>query len=300
MGAAPSELPVAFVGLGAMGSGIAARLLSAGFPVTVANRTAGKADELVRAGAAEAATPAKAAHEAKIVMLSLSDEHAVEDVLFGADGVLAGAEAGTIVVDTSTVSPAGSRMLTERLRERSVSRVEACVVGNPLQAREGELRVFAAGSGEEIARVRPLLDVIGKQVLELGGTGAGAVLKIVFNTLLGTQLSTLAEALGVATAAGLDPGLVLGAIAGSGFSSQVLSFRIQLLRQGKLEPAAFKSALMAKDLRLAKELAAEAGLSMSTVDAAAAAFDAVVAAGLGDRDAAAVCAAPPAADRAGA
>ncbi|MFD8494683.1 NAD(P)-dependent oxidoreductase [Amycolatopsis sp. NPDC059657] len=290
MAAAFSSSAVAFIGLGAMGTGMARRLVQSGFPLSVYNRTQGKAGALVSAGAVEVSSPAEAALNASVVVLSLADEHAVEEVLFGADGVAGAAAPDTVIVDTSTVSPAYSKAVTERLRELSLIRVEGCVVGNPLQASEGELRVFAAGREEDVAVVRPLLDTVGKQVLYLGEVGMGATLKIVFNTLLGAQLSSLAEAVGLATRSGLDADLVLGAIAESGFSSRVMAFRAQLLRQGRLEPAAFKTSLMVKDLELALDMADATGLAMPTLAAAAEAFRETVRAGFADKDAVAVCA----------
>ncbi|MGP3979153.1 NAD(P)-binding domain-containing protein [Streptomyces sp. 8N114] len=281
--AAPATEPLAFVGLGNMGGGMAHRLLEAGHALTVHNRTAAKAAPLAEAGATVAASLAEAAKGRSVVLLSLADEAAVEEVLFGqvAD-VLA---PGAVVIDTSTVSPAYARECAARLAGRGLRRVEACVVGNPFQAREGKLRVYTSGDEGDIARVGGILDTLGAQVVHLGAPGTAATLKLIFNLLLGAQVASLAEAVAYGVAAGLDRDRLLTSVAESGFSSVVLRFRAELMRKGAYEPAFFRSTLMEKDLRLALGDAAVAGVPLPVLDSVRERFAGVNEAGDGDKDA---------------
>ncbi len=289
--------PTAVLGLGNMGAGMAGRLLAAGFPVTVYNRSPGKAAGLAAGGARLAATPAEAVTGARAVLVSLGDETAVEQVLF--EQALPALVAGQVVIDTSTVSPTFARAAAVRLAGAGIRRVEACVLGNPHQARAGELRVLAAGTAGDVAEVRDLLDVLGREVRHVGPAGHGASTKLVFNLLLGAQLAALAEAVAYGVRAGLDRELLLGAIEHSGFSSRVLAFRAALMREGRYEPAAFRTRLMAKDLDLVTREAAALGVELPVATRAAERFAEAVAAGLGDLDAAVIGAGPVAVDRPG-
>ncbi|MFC9396410.1 NAD(P)-dependent oxidoreductase [Streptomyces sp. NPDC057027] len=279
-----SPTTLAFIGLGSMGGGMAHRLLGAGYRLTVHNRTADKAAPLLAQGAVAAGSPAEAVAGVRTVLLSLSDEAAVEKVLFGE--VVPALEPGSTVIDTSTVSPEYARHSATRLAEAGLRRVEACVVGNPLQAREGRLRVFVSGDDADIEAVRPVLETIGSEVVPLGAPGAAATAKLILNLLLGAQVAALAEAVTYGQRAGLDRDRLLATIAGSGFSSEVLRFRAELMRKGSYRPAFFRSALMEKDLRLAVTDAARTGVAMPVLDTVRARFATVVEAGDGDRDAA--------------
>ena len=281
-----TEENIACLGLGAMGGGMATRLLETGSRLTVWNRTRTRIGPLEQGGATAAASPAAAVADAGVVVVSLADESAVEAVLFGHDGAVAAMRPGAVLVNTSTLSPRYAVRLAGRLGAAGVQQLEANVLGNPLQARSGELRVLTSGPPALAERVRPILERLGKQVVHVGPAGNAAATKLVFNALLGAQLASLAEAVGYGVRAGLDRDRLLAAIAESGFSSLVMSFRAGLVREGRYTPAAFRSALMAKDLRLALGEAAERGHPMPVIEASGRHFDAVVAAGDGDLDAA--------------
>ncbi|MGW1294206.1 NAD(P)-dependent oxidoreductase [Streptomyces sp. NPDC002533] len=278
-----AEHPLAFIGLGSMGGGMARRLLETGHKLTVFNRTADKAAPLVAAGARLADTSEQAAAGHRLVLLSLSDEKAVEEVLF--DRLVPVLEPGTLVVDTSTVSPGYARDAAARLADKGLRRVEACVVGNPLQARKGELRVFVSGAPEDLDEVRPVLDVLGGEVVHVGAPGTAASLKLILNLLLGAQVAALAEAVHYGTAAGLDRDQLIGVVAASGFSSLVMRFRADLMLNRTYEPAFFRSALMEKDIRIALEAAAGHGAAMPVLGVVRERFAEVLAAGDGDKDA---------------
>lgn len=278
--------PLAFVGLGAMGGGMAHRLLTAGFPLTVHNRTPRKAEPLVELGAEWAAGPAEAVKGCRIVLLSLSDENAVEEVLFGR--IAPALEPGGLVVDTSTVSPGYARAAAERLTALGLRRVEACVVGNPLQARKGELRVYTAGDPADAEEVRGVLDTLGHEVVHLGAPGTATTVKLIFNLLLGAQVASLAEAVEYGVRSGIDRDRLLTSISASGFSSAVMRFRAGLMRSATYEPAFFRASLMEKDLRLAVEAAERAGVALPVLSTVRDRFASVVEAGDGDKDASVV------------
>ncbi|MEV5341294.1 NAD(P)-dependent oxidoreductase [Streptomyces sp. NPDC052676] len=274
---------LAFIGLGNMGGGMARRLLDTGYALTVHNRTAHKASALVEAGARLADTPEGAAAGHDIVVLSLSDERAVEEVLF--DRIVPVLAPGTLIVDTSTVSPGYAREAAERLAGKGLRRIEACVVGNPLQARKGELRVFVSGDPEDLFGARPVLEAVGSEVVHVGAPGTATTMKLILNLLLGAQVAALAEAVDYGTAAGLDRDQLIGLVSASGFSSLVMRFRAELMLKRTYEPAFFRAELMEKDIRIAREAAAAHGTAMPVLDAVRERFAQVLAAGDGDKDA---------------
>ncbi|KZB88439.1 NAD(P)-dependent oxidoreductase [Amycolatopsis regifaucium] len=277
---------VAAIGLGEMGSGMVRALLAARYEVVVFNRTTARAEALRAAGAQVAATAAEAVEDASLVLVSLADEDAVTQVLLGdLAGMLTDRHT---VLDTSTVSPRFSIQATAKLAETGVRRIESCVMGNPEMAREGRLRVFAAGEeppGEDVSAV---FDALGQQVTWLGETGRASTLKLAFNLLLGVQTAGLAEALDFAESAGIDRTLMLDVFSASGWYSPILGFRARFMRERAYKPAAFRSVLMHKDLRLGCEDAAGRGVPMPVTVAAADRYARVVDAGFGDDDAAVI------------
>ncbi|WP_326944848.1 NAD(P)-dependent oxidoreductase [Amycolatopsis sp. NBC_01307] len=277
---------IGVIGLGMMGGGMARALLAAGFEVTAYNRTAAKAAPLAEAGARIAASPAEAAADVDVVLLSLADEAAVTQVVF--DGLATRLRPGLTIVDTSTVSPAFAEEITERLDALGVRRVEACVIGNPKMAATGELRVFVAGERAWADDVSGVLSALGRDVRYLGGPGSAGVLKLAFNLLLGVQTAGLAEAVALAESMGMERDLLLDAFDNSGWRSPVLAFRADFMRRRSYRPAAFRTTLMHKDLRLATAEAERHGASLPLTSKAAERFEELLDAGRGDDDAAAV------------
>jgi 3-hydroxyisobutyrate dehydrogenase-like beta-hydroxyacid dehydrogenase len=278
--------PIAVLGLGGMGAGMARAILAAGLPVAVYNRTPEKAAPLVLSGAAVSRSARAAASGAKVVLLSLADETAVASVLFGdLRGVL---RPGATVIDTSTVSPQFARDAESRLADTGVRRVEACVLGNPAMAAAGQLRVLAAGAQSDVDDVRDVLDVIAQQITYLGPTGNGSALKLAFNSMLGVQTVALAEAVSFVEAMGISRELLLGAIENSGWRSPVLSFRSQFMRRREYSDPGFRAALMHKDLRLAHAQGLAKGVELPLLRQAVDEFELVLRAGRGDDDAAVV------------
>ncbi|GAA1858960.1 NAD(P)-dependent oxidoreductase [Asanoa iriomotensis] len=277
---------LAVIGLGNMGGGMARRLLGAGFPIAVHNRTRAKAEPLRSAGATVLETPTEAARAADVVLLSLSDEAAVDQILFGQ--LLEHLRPDTIVIDTSTVSPAYAREADARLRSRGIRRVEACVVGNPPMALAGQLRVFTAGEEGDAHEVRDVLAAIAQEIRHLGPAGQASMLKLAFNLLLGAQTAALAEAVAFCEQRGLDRDLVLAAIMNSGWRSPVLQFRADFMRNRRYDPAGFRASLMAKDLDLITTEAALGDLRLPLTETAGRLFHEAAERGLGEQDAAVV------------
>jgi 3-hydroxyisobutyrate dehydrogenase-like beta-hydroxyacid dehydrogenase len=285
-----SARTVAVLGLGAMGGGMATALLAAGFAVVVHNRTEERARPLLDAGATWAATAAGAVTGADVVLLSLSDEEAVDTLLFGeaVDRIAP----GTTVVDASTVSPAYARHTAARLAASGARRVEVAVVGNPEMAAAGRLRLFTAGDEADADAAADVLAALGADVRHLGGTGRASTLKLALNLLLGVQTAALAEAVAFAEASGLERETFLDVVDGSGWRSPVLAFRGGFMRTRRYTPAGFRTALMRKDLELALDEAAAHRVELPLVELAAGRFADAVAAGRGDQDAAAVVEVP--------
>jgi 3-hydroxyisobutyrate dehydrogenase-like beta-hydroxyacid dehydrogenase len=277
---------IAFCGLGRMGGPMAARLLEAGHAVTVWNRTPGRADDLVGRGAREADSPADAADGAEVVVTMLADPDAVDDVLFGDDGVARGLSPGTTVVEMSTIGPAAVRDIADRLPE-DVGLLDAPVLGSVPQATDGTLKIFVGGDAGAFELCRTLLEAMGTPV-HLGPLGAGASMKLVANSTLGALMCGLAEALALADALDLDQSAVLDVLGESPIGATVRSKR-RLIESGEYLPN-FKLALAAKDLGLVMDEAGTAGLALRLAPAARAWLEEADEAGLGDLDYSAVIA----------
>lgn len=281
---------IAFIGLGNMGLGMACRLAESGYDLAVYNRTRSKGEDAEKLGARLADSPADAAREADVVMLSLADQHVVDAMLFGEDGALGTLPAGSLVVDMSTVPPSYARELAERASAQGYRALDACVFGAPMHARQGELRVMVGGPEEDVAAIGDILDTIGKEVTHLGGNGMGATMKLVLNMLMGVQMPALAEAVVFGEKAGIPRDKILQLIAGTGYSSPVMTFRCPMIGKRDFEKAMFKLGLMRKDMMLVLEQSQELSVPMPVTESAYAMLTAAKAQGLGDLDVAAIVA----------
>lgn len=279
---------VGFLGLGAMGSGMAVRLAESGYRVTAYNRTAERARPLAERGVEVAATPAGAADGVDVLLVSLATQEAVAEVLFGADGALAAAPPGTLVADTSTVSPDAARATAARVAEAGHAALDACVIGNARHAASGELRFMIGGGEAEVAGLRPVLEVLGKEVLHVGGHGMGAAAKVAMNLLMGVELQALAEAVVLGERVGLRRDQLLAMISASGYSSPVMRFKAGVMARGDYGRADFRLALMRKDLRLALTEAERVGVPLPATAASCDFLTGAIEAGLGELDCAAV------------
>lgn len=279
---------IAFCGLGQMGAPMAARLLDARHDLTVWNRTPDRAAALVERGADQAVSPAAAAGRAEIVVTMLADPAALEQVVFGPDGVAAGISSGATLVEMSTVGPDAVRELAARLPE-GVDVLDAPVLGSVPQAAAGALKVFVGGDAAVFERCRRVLEAMGTPT-HLGPLGRGASMKLVANSTLGALMCGLAEAMALADALGLDEAAVLDILVESPIGTTARSKRA-LIEGGEYRPPNFKLSLAAKDLALVTDAAEAAGVDLRLAPAARTWFERAEAAGLGDRDYSAVIAA---------
>jgi 3-hydroxyisobutyrate dehydrogenase len=281
---------IAFLGLGNMGLGMACKLAESGYDLAAWNRTRSKGEEAEKLGARLADTPADAAKDAEVLMLSLADQHVVEAVLFDDDGAMSALPEGALVVDMSTVPPNFARELSERVGKDGYKALDACVFGAPMHARSGDLRVMVGGPEEDMHAIDDILDTIGQEVTHLGGSGMGATMKLVLNMLMGIQMPALAEAVVFGEQAGIPRDKILQMIAGTGYSSPVMTFRCPMIGERKFENAMFKLGLMRKDMMLVLEQSQELSVPMPVTESAYAMLTAAKAQGLGDLDVAAIVA----------
>ena len=276
----------AFVGLGQMGLPMAGRLLDSGHDLVVWNRTPEKAGPLVARGARLVDTPAEAARQGDAVFTMLATPEALEEVVFGAGGLVEGMDDGHTLFEMSTVGPEVIRDLAERVPD-DVDVVDAPVLGSVPQATDGTLQIFVGAEHDIYEEWRPLLEAFGRPI-HMGPPGAGAAMKLVTNSILGALMSGLAEALTLADAFALDQSTVLDILAESPIGVTVKSKR-ELIEAGRF-PANFKLSLALKDLRLVTGTAQNAGLQLPVAMAARAWFELSDAEGLGDFDYSAVTA----------
>lgn len=274
---------VAFIGLGIMGSRMALNLVRKGFAVTVYNRTPGKDAELLAAGARTAATPRACAQDAEAVLLMLTGPQAVEAVLDGADGVLAGLRPGTPLANMSTVTPAFNRSLEERVRAAKGLLVDAPVSGSKKPAEDGTLLVLAGGPDAALDALEPVFLGLGKKVVRCGGLGQGSAMKLSVNLLLGVMLAGLAESLNLGQRLGLSLETLLEVILNGPLACQLFQLKAPLFRQDAY-PAQFPLAHMAKDLRFVLETAEEAGVQVPGAGTALGLYAEAEAQGLGGED----------------
>ncbi len=212
---------IAYLGIGIMGLGMATNLLKAGFDVTVWNRTPDRCEPLVAAGASQAETPAAAAATADVIMYCLSDDAAVEDLVFGNGGLLSAVMPGQIVIDMTTVHPDTSRKEAAAYAEKGVRFLEAPVFGSKNEAANGGLWIVVGGDEALYQEALPILEPLSETTHYMGGAGMGASMKLVGNLVVAAQIEALGEAMVLATKAGLDPEDVLGVLHVTDFKSPI-------------------------------------------------------------------------------
>jgi 3-hydroxyisobutyrate dehydrogenase len=270
-----------------MGSGMAANLLKAGFPLAVYNRTAAKAQPLVDAGARLASTPADAARGASVVISMLADDAASRAVWLGPNGALEAAEKDAILIESSTVSPEWIAEFASHAAQRGVGFLDAPVTGSRTQAQSGQLSLLVGGSEATLAAVTPVLKAISKEILHLGPIGSGAKLKLINNFLCGVQIASVAEGIAWIERSGLNREQALKFLATGAPGSPV--FGAVSARMASHNYAVnFLLRLMAKDLLYAQNEAARCDLDLTTAKVARSLFDDAVAKGFGDEDMASV------------
>ncbi len=280
-------MQIGVIGLGTMGAPMARHLLEAGHQVMVHNRTRQRELPLAELGATRCESPAAAARDADAVLTCVSDSPDLEQVLFGPDGVAETIPQGAIVVDCSTVSPAVTARLAARLAEQGVGMVDAPVSGGSEGAERGTLTVFAGGDSDHVQRATPLLEAFSGRITHLGPPGAGQLGKAVNQVMIAGAYAGVAEGIALAEKAGLPMDELVEALSGGAAGSWVLTNRSgNMIRDSY--PLGFKLALHRKDLGIALDEAARAGLDLDVSKLVAGQEDALIDQGFGDEDVSAV------------
>jgi len=268
-----SRRPAAFLGLGAIGAPMAARLARDG-ALTVWNRTHSRAEEFARANRTRsAATPREAAVGADVVITCLPSSREVEALLDGPDGVLAGLAPGALLLDCTSGDPATSRRIAERLAGRRVAFADAPVSGGTTGAEAGTLTIMVGADEETFTRARPILESLGSRIEHVGPVGAGHALKAVNNALLAVSILAVGEAVAAAVKAGVPARTALEVInlsSGRSFVSETLVPERVLTGTW---PRTFRLALLEKDLGIARALLRESGVEGPVIDLAGELFE---------------------------
>jgi 2-hydroxy-3-oxopropionate reductase len=278
---------VGFIGLGIMGSPMATNLQSGGFQVTGFNRTSGKDGDLLASGGRSADTLGGAVDGADVVCLMLPDSPDVEQVMTGADGVIARARPGALVVDFSTIRPDVGRNMAALCRSRGLSFLDAPVSGGQAGAINASLSIMVGGHAEDVAAARPVLSCVGKTVVHVGPHGAGQVVKAANQVVVAANIAALAEALLLLEGHDIAIEGALEVLANGLAGSRVLDQKAHLMAAREFAPG-FRVGLHAKDLRIGAQAAHEVGLVMPMMTLVAQLLDSAVANGDGGLDHAAL------------
>jgi len=278
---------IGFIGMGLMGRPMAANLLKAGFSVLVWNRTASRAQEVVKQGARLAASPRETAAAVDVLITIVSDPPALEEVLWGPQGALDGLRKGSTYLDSSTVAPSLARRIAAACSPRGVRFLDAPVTGGTWGAEKGELVFMVGGDAEALKGAEPVLAAMGKRWFHLGPNGAGQTIKLAMNMILALQVDALAEALALVQGAGLPGEKLVEVLQSSMARAAVLDVKAPLLLKREYAPS-FPLRLMHKDLGLALDLANQIGVALPATAAAREIYNAVKGAAKEDLDYAAV------------
>jgi 3-hydroxyisobutyrate dehydrogenase len=278
---------VAILGLGVMGSGMAGRLLSEKFPLTVYNRNPEKAGAFAAAGALVARSPREASARSEIVLSMVSDDEASRAVWLGDQGALAGALPGAVLIESSTLTVGWIKELALAASARGLDLLDAPVTGTKPHAASGQLLFLVGGSTAALAKAREVFSVLGREATHLGPSGSGALLKLVNNFLCGVQAASLAEALALVRRSDLDPEKALAVLTNGAPGSPLIKTISERAAARNFTPN-FLLRLMTKDLGYASEEGIRHGVRLQTAASALEVFRQAMAAGYGEMDFSAV------------
>jgi len=278
-------MAIGWIGLGEMGGRIVERLLGLEQEVVGWNRSRERADRLARHGLQLAGSPREVAQRARVVCTMLTDANAVRDVMHGDDGLLAGLQAGAIVVDMSTIDPDASRALAAEVAGAGGRMLDCPISGGIGAVAGGDLSLMVGGDAATLGEVRPLLDLIGKRVTHIGDNGQALVMKIAINLSLAVQMIAFSEGVLVAEKAGIARQTAVDALLHSAVSSPMLRHRGPAVLPGRLpDPAWFNCRMMQKDLQLTLRLGREGEVPLPATALANELMTACRGAGVGDED----------------
>ena len=251
---------LAFAGIGLMGLPMTRRLLAAGYPLTLWNRTSDKCAPLLAQGAQRVENPAELCRDANVVMLCLANTEVVRDVVFGPGGIVEGARPGQLLVDFSSLEPAATREMAAELEARTGMRwVDAPVSGGTPGAEAGTLAIMAGGREEDVERVRPILAHLGQRLTRMGEVGAGQVTKVCNQMIVACNALVIAEVVALAERAGVDASLIAPALAGGFADSKPLQILAPQMAASQFEPIKWHVRTLLKDLDTAVKLSREQG-----------------------------------------
>lgn len=260
-------MKVGYIGLGIMGSAMASNLLKAGFPLTVWNRTPQKAETLKSLNATWADSPAQLARECDVVCINVTDTPDVEAILFGENGIEAGAHSGLIVIDHSTISPESTRKFADRLKARGIQFLDAPVTGGDIGAKAGTLTIMVGGFEMAFENALPILKAVGRNVTYLGPSGSGQVAKACNQIALFCALAGVCEAIEFARSNGIDPTKMIDVVStGAGGSWQLANIGPKII-EGNFAPG-FMIDLAVKDLNMVMASADAHDLELEVVEKA--------------------------------
>lgn len=276
-----------FLGLGKMGGAMAPRLIEAGHPLSVWNRSPEKALVLAKSGAAAASNPAEVATAADIVISIVADDEAAREIFTAPDGLLSVPVAGKLFIEMSTLRPETARDLARLCRELGADFIDAPVSGTVRPAREGRLMALVGGSKTDLERARPVLEALTRRIVHVGDVGSGSLMKLVINLPLVVYWQSLAEAAAMGHAGGLDLALMLDVMKDSGASLAAFPGKIPSILDPSLPPA-FDIDTLHKDVESILESGHEFDVPMPVTEALLPACSAAREAGLGSADAVAL------------
>ncbi|WP_343063050.1 2-hydroxy-3-oxopropionate reductase [Rhabdobacter roseus] len=273
---------VGFIGLGIMGKAMALHLLKAGYSLSVLEKNKA-AQELVEAGAQAFATNKEIAEQSDVLITMLPDSPEVEEVVLGEEGAMAGLRAGSLFIDMSTVAPATARKLDELLREKGIEALDAPVSGGQVGAEAATLSIMVGGSESAFERARPLLEVMGKNIVHIGPAGAGQTTKACNQMIVGMTIQAVAEAFALARKSGVDLAKMREALLGGFAQSRILDLHGQRIIDQNFKPG-FKVKLHRKDMNIALQTGRELSVPLYGSAQVAAQMDALLAQGKGELD----------------
>jgi 2-hydroxy-3-oxopropionate reductase len=282
-------LKVGYIGLGLMGKSMARNIMRSGFPLTVHNRSQAAVDELRNEGAQVASSPGELASLVDVVFTNLPDSPDVEQVVLGRNGIIETIKDGQIFVDNSTIKPASSRLIAEKLGEQGVASLDAPVSGGDIGAQQGTLAIMVGGPGDALEKVRPILEAMGKKITHVGEAGAGQIAKAANQIMVAAQMVAMGELLIFAKKAGADPQKVVSAIQGGAAQCWTLDVKPERLFAGNRKPG-FKAYMQAKDLGIVSDTARQYGIPLVAASVHDQLFNAMLAMGIGEEDNSAVIA----------
>ncbi|BCU68044.1 6-phosphogluconate dehydrogenase [Sulfolobales archaeon HS-7] len=275
-------MKVGFIGLGIMGSGMAGNILKAGFPLTVYNRTRGKAEPFEKLGARVVNTPEEVARQSDVVLSIVTDAPDVEQILYGEHGIVKAEKKGLIFVDMSTNSPDFALETYSQLKERGIRFLDAPVTGGDKGAKEGTLTIMVGGDEDVFKQVEPVFKAMGKNVIYVGSAGKGQALKLCNQVVIALDMVAVVEALQLSRSMGIEDEKLFSMLSSGAGNSFTVQYYMPKIMKGDLEPG-FKSWHLKKDLKYVDDVASKRSIPMPATSLTLQLYSALVANGLGEK-----------------